>query len=504
MKFISLRVCAHDSNISYYDGNNVYYYKSERDYQEKHHGFRNLWEWRDVVKRVWDLDYREIDEIALIFEPITHNIKEEKHFFPYIKYDLFPAPCPVYRLDHHYAHSLSAWMIEEKNPDVYVIIDGAGDAGTDIPWTIIKDGRIVDRGSLRESDSIGRLMVDAGDVLGLYKVSDHIDWEKGLDVAGKVMSLQSYGSLDIDFIKELRKYNIREVNKIFDYKNWINYKKDDIIANHTKLDWIKSVHYRVGELLVSFFKKYCSKNDVIHYSGGVAQNIVWNTLLKKEFPNIVIPPHSNDEGLSLGGIEFLRRKNKLNKFKLDNFPYIQSDVASKKPHKETIEKTVEFLKQGKIVAWYQGNGEVGPRALGNRSILMDPRIPDAKNIINKIKKRENFRPFGASVLEEDKERYFENELDDEFMLYTCNVKDKILKEITHIDGTCRVQIVKNRNPIYRKLLEEFKRKTGHSVLLNTSLNINGKPIAGNPYDAGRLFEESLIDILVIGNQIFKK
>lgn len=505
MKLLSLRVCAHDSNIAYYDGNVVRYYKSEREYQEKHHGFNNLWEWRDVIKRVWDLDYNDIDEIAIIFEPVTHNLPNvPQQFFPVIDYDLFPANCPVYRLDHHYAHSLSTWMLEDRDPDVHIIIDGAGDAYSDIPWSIIKNGELIDRGSIEEANSIGRLMVDVGDFLGFYRADGHDDWANGLDFAGKIMSLQCYGNLDMDFVKKLQQYGMREVEHNFQFAYWVEHKKDVKLAEHTKLDWIRSVHYRIGELLVDFFKQYADKNDIIHYSGGVAQNIVWNTLLKKEFPNIIIPPHSGDEGLSLGGLEWLRRKHNLPKFNFPNFPYVQSDIVPESPDDTIIQKAAQYLADGKIVAWYQGHGEVGPRALGNRSILMDPRLSNGKDIINKVKKRENFRPFGASVLVEDKDKYFENELNDEFMLFTCNVKDKMLEAITHVDKTCRVQIVKDRNPIYRKLLLEFKKLTGCSVLLNTSLNVNKKPIAGHPDNAGELFNNSEVDVLIVGNHIFHK
>ena len=92
MKLLSLRLCGHDSNISYFDGNTVRYYRSERDYQIKHHAFSNLWQWRDVVKRIWDLDYKDIDEIAIIFEPVLYNFPNAgEDIFPYIEYDLFPA-----------------------------------------------------------------------------------------------------------------------------------------------------------------------------------------------------------------------------------------------------------------------------------------------------------------------------------------------------------------------------------------------------------------------------
>jgi carbamoyltransferase len=135
---------------------------------------------------------------------------------------------------------------------------------------------------------------------------------------------------------------------------------------------------------------------------------------------------------------------------------------------------------------------------------MDPRIANGKERINQIKKRENFRPFGASMLAEHSNNLFEIDIDDPYMLYTYKVKDENLKSITHIDGTCRVQCVTNSNPSFKKLLEKFYKLTSCPVLLNTSLNVNGRPIAGNLADAIELFESSEIDCLIIGNKLYKK
>ena len=504
MKLLSLRLCGHDSNFSYYDGNKVHYYRSERDYQIKHHRFNNLWEWRDVVKRVWNLDYNDLDEIAIILEPYKYNLPNfQDDIFPFVEYDLFPANCKVYRLDHHYAHTLSAWMMLDQEPDVDIVIDGCGDADTDTPWTVVKQGKLLARGDLKKCDSIGRLMVTMGDFLGIQR-SDLEPPCDGLDTAGKVMSLQSFGKIDEDFKNIISQFNMESIDQVFDFDKWIDYKKDERLAAHSGLDWAATVHDIVGDILVKFFKQFANKDDTILYTGGVAQNIVWNTKLKENFPNLVIPPHCADDGLSLGGLEFLRRKNNLPKFTLNKFPYIQSDESVEEPSVQTIKETAKLLAGGAIVAWYQGNGEIGPRALGNRSILMDPRINGGKEKINKIKSRENFRPFGGSMIAKLSKDYFDIDFVDNYMLYTFRVKNNILKSITHIDGTSRVQCVDNTNSTYENLIYEFYKLTGCPVLLNTSLNVNKKPIAGYTQNAFQLFENSNIDYLVIGNNIFRK
>jgi carbamoyltransferase len=502
MKLLSLRLCDHDSNISYFDGQNVHYYKSEREYQIKHHHFDNLWEWRDVIKRIWDVDYKEIDEISIIFEPWRYRFPNvPKHFFPAYEYDLFPAPCKVWRLDHHYAHALSNWMMMDNEPDVNIVIDGSGDAGTDVTWTVFNGDQIIERGDQSKCDSIGRSMNKLGLYLGIDPDTH------GLDYAGKVMSLQSYGKLDYEFLNKLSHYNMYNIDGMFNEAIWLEHKNDNRLGHLFGIDFARTIHQRTGEILVDFFKQHANKDDVIFYSGGVAQNIVWNTELRKNFPNIIIPPHSADDGLSLGGLEWLRRKHNLPKFKLDNFPYVQSDVSVEEPTDATIDAAAQFLADGKIIEWYQGHGEVGPRALGNRSILMNPTIPNGRDKINSIKKRENFRPFGASVLEEHASTYFNTDGPDPYMLYVAEVKPEYqdrLNSITHIDGTCRIQTVSDNNPVFRKLLERFNALTGYPILLNTSLNVNRSPIANSPVDAQMLFNQSNIDCLIVGNNITQK
>lgn len=169
-----------------------------------------------------------------------------------------------------------------------------------------------------------------------------------------------------------------------------------------------------------------------------------------------------------------------------------------------IDEAAKLLSEQKVIGWYQGNGEIGPRALGNRSILMDPRIPNGKEIINRIKKRENYRPFGASVLEEYSKYYFDMDWEDPYMLYFAPVIVSNMSSITHIDGTCRVQTVSKNNTLFRKLLERFYELTNCPVLLNTSLNIAGKPLAAHPKDAITLFNDSSIDAMIIGEQVIKK
>jgi len=166
-----------------------------------------------------------------------------------------------------------------------------------------------------------------------------------------------------------------------------------------------------------------------------------------------------------------------------------------------------MLADGKIIGWFQGQGEIGPRALGNRSILMRPDIPEGKEIINsRVKFREDFRPFGCSVLEAHAEKYFDCDYPSPYMLYSVKVKDKnLLGSITHIDETSRIQTVNSQNnKIFYRLLNKFYQITELPILLNTSLNVNKKPIASTEDDAMGVLAESDLDAVFVGDKIYIK
>lgn len=180
-----------------------------------------------------------------------------------------------------------------------------------------------------------------------------------------------------------------------------------------------------------------------------------------------------------------------------------------RPDPDYLRKTAELLAQGKIIGWFQDGSEFGPRALGRRSILADPRNPAARTFINsKIKFREDFRPFAPSVLREDVSVYFQNDRESPYMLLVDQIRAEWraqLKSIVHEDGSCRIQTVtEDWNPKYCRLLQEFKRLTGISVLLNTSFNCRGMPIVETPEEALHFFHLCRLDVLVMHDFIVEK
>lgn len=479
MKLLGIRLCEHDSNLTYFDGKNITYIKTERIKGIKHHAYSDLISWQK------DFNFKP-DQIAIVLDPWRHNLPtNNENFFPAIEYNLPFKAKKIYRVNHHYAHALSSFTFGIE-PEVHIVIDGFGDMNK--AWTVFKDDRILDQGYLDQHGSIGIEMSRAGKWLGLQG-SDY-------DLAGKVMALQAYGKMDLGYLSTLKEFSIKNINEIFSLDRWFKYNNGSHVGRLRPLDWIRTVHYKIEEVLVDFFSQYANKNTKISYTGGVALNIVWNTALRNKFKHIMIPPHVNDEGLSLGALDWLRRKNglplRIYKQFIKDFPYVQNDEAPKdKPTKKTIQIAANYINEGKIVGWYQGHGEIGPRALGNRSILCKQNSLRFKTKVNKIKKREEFRPFGGAT-------GIYPERGDKYMLLTTKHGGKAIR---HIDKTSRVQTVR---PEDNKLFYELLIKLKELYVLNTSLNIQGKPICGKIQEAIDLFYNSSMDCLIVGNKIYTK
>lgn len=526
MKFLGIRN-SHDCNISYSDGNKVKYIKFERLFQKKHYHWNEFApKVEDVplllekAKEVLGVDFRDLDGIAIVADITHHNI-DGKYREEIVVGDAIPPDqtfakvdtkivsfweqfnCPVYNLDHHFSHTLSCWpLVDVTKVKNEFVLDGLGDHNRHTSF--FKNKKLIESVNRYQNLGLSINIEQVGQALGIRGMV--------LDVAGKLMALKAWHTLPL-YIEE----------KIFDICSNMNYNQlneflqicfnvqNTELPQATDKEKLMNVAHLLhvwGERkLPEYMANYVDDvNETITYSGGTAQNTIVNTKLKEKFPNIVIPPHCPDDGLSLGCIEFLRQKFDQPLFDNSNFPFWQSDIApSETPTKQTIEKTAELLAQGKIVGWYQGNGEIGPRALGNRSILMDPSIKDGKAIINsKVKRREPYRPFGASVLLEETEKLFDCDYESPYMLYVVKCKQKEeFPAIVHVDDTCRIQTVNQdpQNAFYYDLIETFRKKTGIPMVLNTSLNIDGKPIAADPSDAHKLYDISDMDAVVIGNDI---
>jgi carbamoyltransferase len=263
-------------------------------------------------------------------------------------------------------------------------------------------------------------------------------------------------------------------------------------------------------------------------AGGVALNVVANGRCLREgpFKRLFVQPAAGDAGGSVGAaalahVRFTGSRpaaRKLDHVYLgpansvsDTYKFLKVSSAKfedfRDKEDELIRFTVDRLIEGKVIGWCQGRMEFGPRALGGRSILADPRRPEMRDRINAlVKMREAFRPFAPAVLESEFANHFALDHASPFMLETCDVISEIdLPAITHIDGSARIQTVNgDSNPRFAKLLAEFYRRTGCPILLNTSFNMRGEPIVCTSVDAVRCFNRSQIDMVVLDDFVLER
>lgn len=495
MKLLGIKVGDHDSNFSFYDGSRVRYHKMERELQIKHYGSLDPLVWVPIIRR-WGYEPDQLDAICVTSDEELYRESLDPTL-SYHKLDCdnwFPGiTCPVYRLDHHLAHALSIWPVTNDIPKTSFVFDGDGDFGR--CFSIFRGMELIHSKTMAETHSFGHILEHVGSILGVTG--------NRLDLSGKLMAMKSYGKINEEYLKLSEVFDLENIHRFADISMWETVTQTTFDESH--LDYLATLHEFANIKFVEFFKRFASSDDIISFTGGVAQNSVLNGVIQREFPKCIIPPHASDDGLSLGCLEFLRRHYELDKFDASGFPYWQDDNYVEPPSDATIDIIASELSKGKIVAWHQGYGEVGPRALGNRSILMDPRISDGKEKLNeRVKHREWYRPFGCSVLSTHREEYFDMPYDSPYMLHVCRVRDDSIKSVTHIDNTCRVQTVDDRNISFYKLLKRFYQLTGCPLILNTSLNNNGSPIASSEKDSLELFNNSDIDILCVGNKVFIK
>jgi carbamoyltransferase len=415
-------------------------------------------------------------------------------------------------------------------------VDGAGEADTTALW-IGEGSRIKKIKSIRLPDSLGQFYSAVTAFLG-FKIR-HDEY--------KVMGLASYGEpIYADYLKSkvvrILPNGLFTVDPYFiDYhiagNGHFRKKTIDIFGNPRKkeeeitkkhADVAASAQLAVEEAIFSIANHLyeVTKLDRLCLSGGVAFNCVANGKLieKTPFQDIYIQPAAGDAGSALGAALYLEQKyaGTGRDFILDNAylgPLFSSTQCKKAledrnlsyvelPEDMLLGRVAQALADGKLVCWFQGRMEWGPRALGNRSFLADPRREKMRDVINlKIKKREIFRPFAPSILVEHHDEYFDNSIPSPFMLYAFNVKSdkkKVIPAVTHIDGTARPQTVdKGTNPLYWKLIKEFEKITGVPVILNTSLNVQ-EPIVCTPEEAIDCFMRTDTDYLVIDNFLIEK
>jgi carbamoyltransferase len=440
----------------------------------------------------------------------------------------------IIHVRHHLAHAASAYYTcGSQEKQLIVTMDGVGDSFSVSIWRG-ENGRVAPLKNFPSSASVGWFYSNVTEALG---------WWHG-DGEGKTMGLASYG--DYAKVKGLLdayypKFNKGELVKSHDFgipyswnengayqwhfdesykiKNLIDkYGREDIAAEAQRI-----LEEQVMDIIFAWLEKENTKN--LCCAGGVFLNVklnqrIWNSGKVK---NHHIFPNPGDAGLSLGAALYvyykLSEQSKINKitdvywgpqFSNDEIESILKGRSLKYEYCEDIsERCAELLAEGKIIGWFQSRMESGPRALGNRSILMSPEKAENKDIINaRVKFREAFRPFCPSILEEARQEYLNGSREEPFMITSFDVnatkRDKI-QAVAHVDGTVRPQTLQRKvNPKYHDLIKRFGDITGIPVLLNTSFNIRGEPIVCSPRDAIKCFYDTGLDYLAIGNFLLSK
>ena len=391
----------------------------------------------------------------------------------------------MYFIDHHQSHATYAFINSGFDESDIVAIDGIGYNYRCI--FVDKDKNIKD---LSNELPIGWLWNHMSKLTGFGSLG-----------ASKLMGLVGYGKFSqyyYDVFETILAGEITEKKQpMHDLINIEEYGMKDLAFTLQKftIDKIKKYIYPL---------KTC---DNLCIAGGVAYNGYMNEEFTKHYNNVFVPPAVGDEGQAIGVYQHADYMINNNVHKSETFAGKEYDYVGNE--KLTSYKEVaQAIADGKIVGWFQGKSESGNRALGNRSILADPRNPDIKDIINStIKMREDFRPFAPAVLEEHYKEYFDTTLPSPYMSRICPVKEdkkKVVPGITHVDGTARIQTVnKEDNNKFYELIREFGVITGVPMVLNTSFNCQ-EPIVETPENAMRTFKRTALDILVINDYIYRK
>ena len=467
-------------------------------------------------------------------------------FVQEMKLDAANVRAQFHNVEHHRAHMASAFFVSPYKDAAILSVDGMGDFVSTM-WGKGSANQIDVLGAVNFPHSLGYFYTLVTQWLGFPKYGDE----------GKVMGLAGYGQpnyldqmRDIVRIQRDGSFELNtdylDLNEGFSM-TWENgspvlgtmfSKKfvevfgeprvpgSELTQKH--MDVTASLQEMLEEAEFALLKLLHKKtgSDTLCLAGGVALNSVFNGKIRTQTPfkEIFIQPAAGDAGTALGVAYFIEHQilGKPRTFvmrdaytgpRFVNGRVTQTLKQYALAYQELDEnalcvQTAQLIAQGNIVGWFQGAAEWGPRALGNRSILADPRRGDMKDILNaRIKHREKFRPFAPSILLEETGKYFDQDYPDPFMIKVYNIlpeKRAEIPAVTHVDGTGRLQTVERETaPLYWKIINAFKNETGVPIVLNTSFNEN-EPIVCTPEEAVECFLRTKMDALVLGNFLVKK
>jgi carbamoyltransferase len=463
-----------------------------------------------------------------------------------------------HRIEHHQAHLASSFFVSPFEEAALLSADGLGDFASSM-WGVGRGNRMEIDDAIAFPHSLGLYYSAVTQYLGFLKFGDEY----------KVMGLAAYGEPEqMEAFRDIVQFSSNGGNFGFrlglDYfthhrtgpeMSWAEADKTPVLGKmfseamekrlggaarqpdqpleqrHRNL--AAALQARLEEVYLGMLKKLAAKTKAkaVCLSGGVAFNCVANGKIfdQTPFEQVYVHPAAGDAGLAVGAAYYVWNQilRKPRSFVMDHAYWgpgyttaeirdaiEASDIAkggyatAELPEPELLPRTASIVAEGKILGWFQGRAEWGPRALGNRSIVADPRKPEMKEILNRrIKHREIFRPFAPSILAEKTGEWFEKAHPSPFMTLAYAVRPEKRDKIpapTHVDGTGRLQTVtREANPKYHALISEFERQTGVPVVLNTSFNDN-EPIVCRPEEAIDCFLRTQMDVLVLGNYLITR
>jgi carbamoyltransferase len=441
----------------------------------------------------------------------------------------FPATRATFRfIDHHLAHAISAYAFSGLDNAAVLVLDGRGAWEATSLWHG-RDGRLEHIWTIPWPNSLGLFYAQFTQYLGFQPYSD--EW--------KVMGLAPYGEAGInlrDFIvpddnpykvsaRLLLGQDSSPLSGIVSRLGPARVPESQIDTRHKNLAF--AVQQSCEDAMLALANAAVAKTGCrnLCLAGGVALNSKANGKIAASglVDHIFVQPAASDDGVCLGAVlaPYMDNGGKLPSHKMRH-AYLGSASSDEEIERalqtyklratrvaDPAAAAAQMLANGKILGWFQGRMEFGPRALGARSILADPRDPEmTAKVNNAVKFREWWRPFAPSMLAEVADEYIESATDSPFMILTAQVRPEkrtVIPSVTHVDGSARPQTVeRDVNPLYWRLIREFGDRTGVPVVMNTSFNLRGEPIVCTPTDGIRTFFSSGMDALVIGSFVVEK
>ncbi len=469
------------------------------------------------------INYANALNVTRYFASMTHQNGGFRRF----TYHFGPTKAQMRFVDHHLAHAISAYSYSGLDKAAVVVMDGRGAWEASSIW-YGHDGHLDHVLTIPWPNSLGLFYAQFTEYLGFVPNSD--EW--------KVMGLAPYGHPGVkleEFISLNHESYKVNAPLLFERTNGTSAIAKRLGPQRTPEseidDSFKNIAFAVQDAcevaMLALVKHALQMTNCrnVCLAGGVALNSKANGKIQASgmVDNIFVQPAASDDGVALGAAlaPYMDKGGRL-PMKPMRHAYLGPEFTDAEIEKalttfklratklDNVAATAaEILANGKILGWFQGRMEFGPRALGDRSILADPRDPEMNaKVNNAVKFREWWRPFAPSMLREAAEEYLESAFDSPFMILTSPVrpeKRSVIPSVTHVDGSARPQTVeKDINPLYWNLINEFGKRTGVPVVMNTSFNLRGEAIVNTPTDAVRTFFSSGMDALVIGSFLVEK